>query len=275
MNPYRSALFCLTLSFAACTGEARQQADTSTGSISLRSVTTQRNAFQIVGSDTLSDSARVLEIHPEQDGDALVAIFTDPGRSVSSGLAIVDRRMATPQLLWPDSVTAVWWTGPHTLAFTTTTGTGVRLVVDVHAPELRVADTTLANLTRPAGEIAPDSAMMQRAQTYTDSVRGQVGGVPQASALTYTVTRLVQSRDGRLSAFHTAGRDAEGRLTNPAWHVLDRESGTIAPIDQVTGPVTELPASAGQWSESGSFFYAKGRAVWEAEIERATTTASR
>ena len=274
MNLQHSALFCVTVSLAACTGEPRQQADTSTTTISLRAVTTQRSAFQIVGSDTLSDSARVLEIHPEQDGDALVAVFTDPGRRVSSGLAIVDRRMATPQLVWPDSVTGVWWTGPHTLAFTTTTGTGVRLVVDVHAAELRVADTTVTNLTRPTGETVPDSAMMRRAQAYTDSVREQVGGVPQSSALTYTVTRLVQSRDGRLGAFHTAGRDAGGTLTNPAWYVMDRESGTVTPIDQVTGPVSELPGSAGQWSESGSFFYAKGRAVWEAEINRGTTAGS-
>lgn len=275
MNLHRSALLGLTLLLPACTGEAREEADTSTPAISLRAVTTQRNAFQIVGSDTLSDSARVLEIHPEQDGDALVAVFTDPGRRVSSGLAIVDRRMATPQLLWPDSVTAIWWTGPHTLAFTTTTGAGVRLVVDVHAPELRVADTIARSLPQPARDTVVDSAMAQRARTYTDSVRGQIGGVPQASALTYTVTRLVQSRDGRLAAFHTAARDASGILTNPAWYAMDRESGTVALIDQVTGPVAELPGSAGQWSESGSFFYAKGRAVWEAEIDRNATAGSR
>jgi hypothetical protein len=252
----------------ACNREQKQPDAATPASTALHVNATQRNGFQIVGSDTLSDSARVLQIHPEQDGDALVTLFTDPGRRVSAGLAIVDRKMAAPQLVWPDSVTAVWWVGPHTLAFTTSTGTGIRLVVDVHAPELRVADTAVANSPRPATEPAADSAMMQRARTYTDSVRGQVGGTPQASALAYTVTRLIQSRDGRLGAFHTTARGTGGALTNPAWYAIDRESGAVTPIDQVTGPATELPASSGQWSESGSFFYAKGRALWEAEVSR-------
>ena len=268
MNFRRSALRGLVLLLAACAREARDLPDTSTTAVSLRAVTTQRSAFQVVGSDTLSDSARVLEIHPEQDGDALVTLFTDPGRRVSSGLAIVDRKMAAPQLIWPDSVTTVWWTGSHTLAFSTNTGTGIRLVVDVHAPELHVADTNATILTRPASEIPVDSGMMQRARTYTDSVRGQIGGTPQTSALAYTVTRLVKSPDGRLGAFHTTARDAGGRTTNPAWYVLDRESGAVTLIDQITGPATELPGTAGQWSQVGSFFYAKGRALWEAEISR-------
>ena len=267
MNTTRASLLGLMLIAAGCARE-QEQPEPAAPAASLRVHTTQRSTFQIVGADTLSDSARVLEIYPEQDGDALVARFADPIRRVSAGLAIVDRRMAMPQLLWPDSVTAVWWTGPHTLAFTTTTGTGVHLVVDVHAAELRVADTSVTNLTRPSGNQAVDSAMMQRARSYTDSVRGQVAGSPQASALSYAVTRLVPSRDGRLAAFHTAARDPNGALTNPAWYALDRESGTVTPIDQVTGSVAELPAGAGQWSESGSFFYAKGRAVWEAEVVR-------
>ncbi len=265
----------LVLLAGACTGEQHEQPDTTHTAASLRAVTTQRSTFQVVGADTLSDSARVIGIHPEQDGDALVATFADPNRRVSSGLAIVDRRMAAPQLLWPDSVTAVWWTGPHTLAFTTTTGTGVRLVVDVHAAQLRVADTNVTNLMRPAGEPAIDSAMMRRARSYTDSVRGQVGGNPQSSALTYSVTRLVQSRDGRFGAFHAVARDDSGQLTNPAWYAIDRESGAVAAIDQVTGPAAEMPETAGEWSQSGSFFYAKGRAIWEAELSRGGANGSR
>ena len=267
MTVHRAVSICLILTVVACTRD-QSQPETETPVTTVRVHTTQRSAFQIVGADTLSDSARVLEIHPEQDGDGLVAVFTDPGRRVSAGLAIIDRRMAAPQLLWPDSVTAVWWTGPHTLAFTTTTGTGIRLVVDVHAPELRIADTSATSLTRPPTEAVTDSAMMQRARIYTDSVRGQVDGAPQASALTYAVTRLVQSRDGRLGAFHTAARGTGGALTNPAWYAIDRETGTVRAIDQVTGPITELPSSAGQWNEAGSFFYAKGHTVWEAEVAR-------
>ena len=273
MNVHRAVSICLILTGVGCTQE-QSRPGTETPITTVRVHTTQRSAFQVVGADTLSDSARVLEIHPEQDGDGLVAVFADPGRRVSRGLAIIDRKMAAPQLLWPDSVTAVWWTGPHTLAFTTTTGTGIRLVVDVHAPELRIADTSGTSFTRPATETVTDSAMMQRARTYTDSVRGQVGGTPQASALTYMVTRLIQSRDGRLGAFHTTAQTSGSVPTNPAWYAIDRESGTVTPIDQVTGPATELPASAGQWSESGSFFYAKGRAVWEAEVTRGAGSAS-
>ena len=274
MNLRHAALACVVLMPIACTSGEQAQPEAAAPAASLRVHTTQRSTFQIVGSDTLSDSARVLEIHPERDGDALVVVFTDPARRVTAGLGIVDRKMAAPQLLWPDSVTSVWWTRPHTLAFTTSTGSGIRLVVDVHAAELLIADTSVADLTPPLTDQAADSAMMRRAQAYTDSVRGQVAGAPQASALTYTVTRLIPSRDGRLAAFHTAARDARGALTNPAWHALDHESGTVVPIDQVTGPASELPGSAGQWSETGSFFYAKGRSLWEAEIARSAVTAS-
>jgi hypothetical protein len=237
--------------------------------------TTQRNSFHIVGNDTLSDSTRILEIYPEQDGDALVTLFAEPSRRVSAGLAIVDREMTAPQLLWPDSVTSVWWSGPHMLAFTTTTGAGIRLVVDIHAEQIRIADTSDTSLGRPSVSAPEDSAMMQRARAYTDSVRTQIGGIPQTSTLTYSVTRLVPSADGRLAAFHTTARDTQGRVTNPAWHVLDRETGTVTPIDQVTGPATELPEKAGQWSQSGSFFYAKGRALWEAEIVRAVRASTK
>jgi hypothetical protein len=262
------SLYAFTILLAACTRDQQPPEDSAPG-MSLRVHTTQRNTFHIVGSDTLSDSTRILEIHPEQDGDALVTLFAEPSRRISAGLAIVDRKMEAPQLLWPDSVTSVWWSGPHTLAFTTTTGTGIRLVVDIHAAEIRIADTSDTSLGRPSASTAVDSAMMQRARAYTDSVRTQIGGIPQTSTLAYSVTRLVPSTDGRLAAFHTTARDTQGRLTNPAWYALDRETGTVTPLDQVTGPASELPERAGQWSHSGSFFYAKGRALWEAEIVRA------
>lgn len=271
MDIARFCLLVLALSAAACTRDD-QPREEPVRTAALRVHTTQRSSFQTVAGDTLSDSARVLAIYPEQDGDALVALFSDPGR-MARGLAIVDRKMAAPELLWPDSVTNVWWTGPHTLAFTTTSGTGIRLVVDVHAEKLNVADTTHAGMTPPVMAAGSDSAMMHRARAYTDSVRSQVGGTPQGSALTYAVSRLVPSADGRLAAFHTTARDAQGALMNPAWYALDRESGAVVLIDQVTGPVAELPESAGQWSEGGSFFYAKGSALWEAEVARTGATA--
>jgi len=269
MNGTRFFFLGLVILAGACGRDAPPVADRSSGT-SLTVHTTQRSAFQMVGGDTLSDSAQILSIHPEQDGDAIVTLFADPIRRVSAGLAIVDRKMAAPQLLWPDSVSNIWWPGAHTLAFTTATGDGIRLVIDIHAAELQVADTSARALAQPAALAVSDSAMIRRARTYTDSVRMQVAGAPQGSALTYAVTRLVPAADGRLAAFHTAARDTQGALTNPAWYALDRESGAVTPIDQVTGPVAELRPEAGQWSESGSFFYAKGRALWEAEVGRVT-----
>ncbi len=266
---YSGRLVCLLVVVLAACARDQDQTENATVGITLRVNTTQRSSFQTVAGDTLSDSARILEIHPEHDGDALVTLFADPGRRVVAGLAIVDRRMAAPQLLWPDSVTSVWWTGPHMLAFTTGNGSGIRLAVDIHAAKLRVADTSAAALTKPAATVSGDSTMVLRARAYTDSIRAQVGGVSQSSPLVYSVMRLVPSTDGRLAAFHTAARDAQGELMNPAWYALDRESGTVTVIDQVTGSITELPEKAGQWSEGGSFFYAKGRALWEAEIARA------
>jgi len=260
----------LVVVLAACTRD-QDQAENAAAGITLRVNTTQRSSFQTVAGDTLSDSARILEIHPEHDGDALVALFADPGRRVLAGLAIVDRKMAAPQLLWPDSVTSVWWTGPHMLAFTTGNGRGIRLAVDIHAAKLRVADTSSTALAKPAATVSGDSTMVLRARAYTDSVRAQVGGVSPSSPLAYSVMRLVPSSDGRLAAFHTAARDARGGLMNPAWYALDRESGMVTVIDQVTGSIVELPERAGQWSEGGSFFYAKGRALWEAEIARSSS----
>lgn len=230
--------------------------------------TTQRASFQIIGADTLSDSSRILRIIPEHDSDGVIALFTDPARRVSAGLAIVDRKMAHPQLLWPDSVTSVWWTGSHMLAFTTTIGHGIRLIVDVHAATLKIADTADTGVGSPPVTMVVDSSVAQRARAYTDSVHLQPAGSPHASALIYSVTRVVPSPDGSMAAFHSTAQDRLGILTNPAWFVLDRSSGAVAPLDQITGPVTELLAHAGEWSGNTSFFYAKGMALWEAEIQR-------
>lgn len=231
---------------------------------------TQRSPFQIVGADTLSDSARIVRIFPEQDGDGLIVMFADPVRRISSGLGIVDRRMASPQLLWPDSATTAWWTGPHMLAFTTATGRGIRLVVDVHAATLKIADTTNTGFGTPVATPAADSSVIGRARAYIDSVHVQPGGSARTAALVYSVNRVVPSPDGSLAAFHSTARDAAGSLTNPAWFILDRSSGAVTSVDQIIGPVAELAAEAGEWGSNTSFFYAKGMAIWEAEIQRST-----
>ncbi len=273
LSPFFSALVSVA-SIMACTGDTADSASSPAPATVLTVHATQRTLFQVVGADTLSDSARISRIIPEQDGDGVIVMFADPARRISSGLGIVDRRMANPQLLWPDSVTGAWWTGPHMLAFTTTTGRGVRLVVDVHAATLKIADTTNAGFGTPASSTAVDSSLVRRARAYVDSIHVQPAGAAQGSALVYSVTRVVPSPDGTLAAFHSAARDAAGKLTNPAWFILDRSSGAVRSMDQITGPVGELASEPGAWGANTSFFYAKGRAIWEAEIQRSTPAAA-
>lgn len=252
----------------ACKGKSEETVPADPATVLLVH-TTQRAVFQVVGADTLSDHARIIAILPEQDGDGIVALFTDPARQVSAGLAILDRRMTTPQLLWPDSVTGMWWTGPHMLAFTTMTGEGIRLVVDVHAAELQVADTlTTGVIPLPALAVA-DSLTTHQARAYIDSIHMQSTGAPQRSMLTYSLTRAVPSPDMTMVAFHSVARDIHGALANPSWFILDRTSQSVTLLDRITGSASELPAQAGEWSANTSFYYAKGDAVWEAEIRRA------
>jgi hypothetical protein len=268
-----STAMCATLVLGC--RDTRDDAPPVAGATALTAHTTQRAAFEIVGADTLSDSARILRLLPEADGDGIVALFAEPARGVSAGLGIIDRRMAHPQLLWPDSVTDVWWVSSHTLAFTTTTGQGIRLVADVHAATLKIADTSDTRVGPPASAVSVDSAVARRARAYIDSVHVQPGGTTTTSALAYSVSRLVPSPDGTLIAFHVQARDPSGVLTNPAWYILDRSSGVATPLDRVTGVASELPSEAGAWSTNASFFYAKGRTVWEAEIQRTTSSPSR
>ena len=254
----------------AC-GDRREPETSRVSTTALTVHVTQRASLQVIGTDTLSDSARILRLLPEEDGDGVIVLFADSIRRVLAGLAIVDRKMERPQLLWPDSVTGVWWTSPHKLAFTTTTGRGIRLVVDVHAATLKIADTADPGAGSPPVTMAVDSSVAKRARAYIDSLYFQPAGTAQSSALTYSVTRVISSPDGSMAAFHSAARDASGRFSNPAWFVLDRSSGVVASLDRVTGPLMELPAEAGEWSGTTLFFYVKGKALWEAEIQRAVS----
>lgn len=268
-----SALLALLAAITAC-GNAPESKAPPTSVTALTTHATQRASFQIVGADTLSDSARIFRILPEHDGNAVITLFTDPARRVLAGLGIIDKRMTHPQLLWPDSVTSVWWSGPHMLAFTTTTGRGAKLLVDVHAATLKIADTARIGIGAPPAAMVVDSSVAKRARAYTDSVHLQPIGSTRGSLLIYSVTRVVPSPDGSMAAFHSAARDSSGVLTNPAWFVLDRASGSVAPVDQITGLIVELPAEAGEWGGNSSFFYAKGKGIWEAEVQRATSKPS-
>lgn len=259
----------LTLAAAACTGDdgAERQPEGARSSYTLKAE--RRAELGAIGGDTLSEAAQVLTLLPEADGDAIVFTFSDSARGVTSGLGIVDRRLGTPQLLWPDSVSRAWWVAPHSLAFATHTGTGVRVVVDVHAGELDV-------ITRGAdsGTTAPATAAgaadtieaRARATRFIDSLRTQPGGQADRSQLRYQVIALRTAPGGEMGAFYAAASDSTGSRTNPAWYFLDYRSGKVLPIDEVTGPITELPESAAAWSESARFVYVKGRQIHEVQV---------
>ena len=266
------SILVLCVSAIAACGDTPESRPSAVPTTALTTHTTQRATIQVVGSDTLSDSARITRVLPEPDGDGIVAQFAEPARRVTAGLAIIDRRMANPQLLWPDSVTGVWWTGSHMLAFTTTTGRGIRLVADVHAATLEIADTADARLSSPPSLPTVDSSVVRRARAYVDSIHQQLVGSTAGTTLTYSVSRVVPSPDGSMAAFHSSAQDPSGSITNPAWFVIDRTSGSVAPLDRITGPGRELPSGAGEWSGNTSFFYAKGQAIWEAEIQRVAST---
>ncbi|HET7459507.1 MAG TPA: hypothetical protein VFJ74_17785, partial [Gemmatimonadaceae bacterium] len=93
--------------------------------------------------DTLSPAARISALYPGVGADSAVVafVFADSARGVGAGLGVLDlrapggERMA--RLAWPDSVGAVWWSGPHVLAFVTQRG--VTAKVDVNADTLAVA----------------------------------------------------------------------------------------------------------------------------------------
>ena len=223
-----------------------------------------RATAQRIGETTLSDSARIVRVVPEPDGDAVAFIFTDPAHQVQAGLAIHDARMETAQLLWPDLVTDVWWTDDHTVAFTTETGAGVRVVVNVHEAALQAVEA--GAIARPQQDVVPsasDDELRALAQRRIDSLQIQ-RGEPAGPGLTHTVVHLVKSPTDSVSAFYVITRDADSRGFNPAWWVLDNESGAIGEIDSVTGREEELPRTAAGWTREGRFVYAKGAGIYEA-----------
>lgn len=271
MTAFRNAaalLAGLIVTTAACT-DTEDTGETQDRERPAFSISTERRAdLAAIGSDTLSGSARFLSLLPEADGDAIVFTFSDSARGVTSGLGIIDRRLESPQLLWPDSVTRAWWIGPHSLAFATHTGTGVRVVVDVHAAELEVVTRGAdSGTTKPSGTAPADSVQARaRATTYIDSLRLQPGGQSDRSQLRYQVISLLTAPDGETGAFYVVASDSAGAHSNPAWYFLDYRSGQVLPIDEVTGPLDELPETAAAWSDDHRFVYVKGEQIHEAEL---------
>ena|SRR5687768_2831974 len=261
-------LIGLTLALGACARDdtAAERPEAGRGTFSLSGE--RRAELGAIGGDTLSEAAQFLSLLPEADGDAIVFTFADSTRGVSSGLGIIDRRLSSAQLLWPDSVTRAWWTGPHSLAFATHTGAGVRVVVDVHAAELEVVTRGAdSGTTAPAPRLMGDTIEARaRATRFLDSARVQPGGQPDRSQLSYRVISLRTAPGRAMGAFYAAASDSTGARTNPAWYFIDYQGGQILPIDEVTGPISELPESAAAWSEDGRFIYVKGRHIHEAKV---------
>lgn len=223
-----------------------------------------RGSIQTVGQDTLSESVRVIGLEPEPSGESVAVLFADSGRRISAGLALAGDRSGPAPLLWPDSVTRAWWSGDHRLSFTTSTGDGVYVVVDVHDP----AAAAVHRLEQVPAE-APDSTdpvLLGRAQGYIDSIRVQPTGVTTRGSMTYTVGELLVDPSGRLGAFRSFARDTVGRELNPAWYVMHLPSGTVALIDEIIGEASELPRAAGGWTADGRFIFAKGEFIQEASV---------
>lgn len=252
--------------FAACPEQREADRPVPSPTTELEAPTTLRVVAQQIGEATLSDSARIEQIFPEPDGDAVAFLIADPGQRVQAGLAIHDGRMESAQLLWPNGVTDAWWTGDHTLAFTTSTGRGAFIVVNVHAAALEAIESPDIRAERPqptTGDRQED--LRGLAQRRIDSLHIQRGEIP-GEGPTHTVVQLIESPTDPVSAFYVISRDAGGSGFNPAWWVLDNETGAIGEVDSVTGPEEELPRRAAAWTREGRFVYAKGLGIYETRV---------
>jgi hypothetical protein len=71
---------------------------------------------------------------------------------------------------------------------------------------------------------------------------------------------------GRFGAFYAMATDSAGRRTNPSWYALEVETGAVGRIDEIVGPVGEMPERAAGWTADGRFLYAKRQTIWEARV---------
>ena len=244
-----------------------------TSGTNLTILTERRGNLQIVGADTLSESARVLALFPEPDGAAIAFTFADSASKVSSALGLLDSGKESAQLIWPDSVTHVVWPGAHRLSWTaSSTHGGVHAVVDVHNAELShiEEDHPIPPTTSAAGNSeAADLSARARATSYIDSLRLQPIGVPSKGTLRYSVTRVVHSPSDSLVAFYVIARGSEGsERMNPTWYALDLRTGLVAPVDSLTGSANALAETTATWIENGRFVYVKGLTLHEAKVRR-------
>ncbi len=262
------------LLFMACQRADDRPANQASATRASLSITSERRGnLQIVGADTLSESARVIALFPEPDGAGIAYTFADSAGNVSSALGLLDSGKESAQLIWPDSVVNVDWPGAHKLTWTaSSTRGGVHAVVDVHSAELGHIEEEhpIPRASVPSDNTeAAESSARSRATAYIDSLRLQPTGVPSQGTLRYTVTRLMRAPSDSLVAFYVIARASEGSVRlNPAWYALDLRTGTVAPVDSLTGKANALPESAAAWVGNDRFVYVKGLILHEAKVRR-------
>jgi hypothetical protein len=261
-----AALAALVASLVACDGTPER--DPTPESPAFAAPVRARSTVRALADDTLSDAARILRLLPEPDGRTVAVLFADSTSGVTAGLALNALGVDRLQLLWPDSVTNAWWSGPHAIAFTTRTGRGVRAIVDVHAESLTVLERLDSGTVVPTVAPADDSEARARATTYVDSVFSQADGRATRGELTYSVAHLVPQKSGDLVAVYVVASARDGRRSNPSWYLLDRRTEQVTRVDAVIGPLEQLPAEGAGWTEAGDFLYAKGLTIWSAEPTR-------
>jgi hypothetical protein len=262
----RKALLVLAAAITAGCSAGRDDARPPLAS-ALAIATSSIATVTVIGADTLSDSARIYYLQPEPDGGSVAFLFADPAKGVTRGLGIVQTSGGQPpQLVWPDSVTVVWWSRPHQLTFAAGTGQGVRLVVDVHAAQLEALEVTGTQSSQVPGSSVSTQAStgaLSRAQAFIDSIRVQPEGTPQGSALRYQADSAIVGPGDTLAAIHVSARDIQDTKVNPAWYLAHLPSRHIQAVDSLIGRSSGLPASAGRWGADGSFYYAKERSIWQ------------
>jgi hypothetical protein len=261
-----SWLAILSSIVTGCTGrEGTSQRSISTFSALAEPLVT----ITTIGIDTVSDSASISQIKPEPDGKSIAFVFADPAKGATRALGIVQTSGSqNSQLVWPDSVTSVWWSGPHEMRFTAGTGQGVYAIVDAHAAALEALATSDSVRMPPRPLSSGGQALskaLTRVQAFIDSVRVQPEGTPQRSVLRYRADTVIVGVGDTLAAAHVSA-DAEGGAVNPAWYLVHIQSGSIQPIDSLVGRSTGLPRSAGGWDSGGVFYYAKERSIWRARV---------
>lgn len=243
----------------------RESADIRTGDSTTFGLDARpRGTLDRIGDDSLLSTVQITALFPEPDGDAIPVLFADTGRDVTAGLAIIDARSNAPQLLWPDSVTRAWWSGDHALTFTTATGRGAYVIVDIHQATVDSLAISSPAPAPPADTM--ESANLGRAQRYIDSLQAQPAGETEAGTLAYTVTHWIPDPSRTFAAFHATAQDSAARRVNPAWYITHIASGVTEQVEQVIGRSEEMPAGAGGWTDDLRFLYAKGTSIHEVRI---------